>query len=106
MAKKKRTKKIKRSKTTITLPLNHFKKVNTSLPNFEVAGRKVFNDVKKHFTTDGHGWPLSYSTLVSDIFYQATGHHLENYLLKRIANSKLNLMLESRNGELVIKKSK
>lgn len=103
MAKKK---KIKRSKRTIILPLNGFKKIGTPLPNFEIAGRKVFKDIKEHFTKEGHGWPLSYSFLVSDIFYQATGHNLENYLLKRIANSKLNLMLESQNGELVIKKSK
>jgi hypothetical protein len=107
MKKKSQTKlKLKLKKETIVIPLNMFKNLKTPLPDFEASGKKVYKSLKEHFTKKGQGWPLAYSFLVSEIFYEATGHHLENYILKRIAKSKMKLELVTKDGELVVQKSK
>ena len=70
------------------------------------ASKKVMQNVNKHFKAKRGkgGWPLNYSFLVHDVFYEAFGYNLENHLLYKLLK-KYNL--ESCDGELmVVKKQK
>ena len=92
-----------RGKKTLTINLKAYAgNLSTPLKPLERAAKKGMKDLKDHFTLKDGGWPLDYSFYVSDIFYQAFGHHLENYLLKAIVKSKLKVELVSKEGKLVI----
>jgi hypothetical protein len=93
-------KKAKTKIKTIIMPMTHFKHINTQNKVLKKAAKQVFREVKDHFKKDK--WDLGYSMVVSDVFYRAYGHHLENYLLSELSNSKLPLSLISKDGELVI----
>jgi hypothetical protein len=98
--------KLKNSKDTIIIPLEIFKKAKAPIPEFRKAAKKVMKGIREHFTKKGHGWDLGYSFLKEDIFETATGHHLENYLLRELANSKLPIEIVSEQNGLVVRKTK
>lgn len=70
------------------------------------AATKVARSTKRHFKKDG--WNLDYGFLVSDVFYEAFGHHLETYLLKRLQvfgpKAKLYLKTDSVESRVVVAK--
>lgn len=53
--------------------------VKVQFKNLQKAAKKVARQMRDHMKKDG--WDLSYSFYVNEVFYQAFGHHLENYLL-------------------------
>ncbi|NBP13500.1 hypothetical protein EBU95_03760 [bacterium] len=64
------------------------------------AAKKVMRTINGHFKKDK--WPLSFSFLVEEVFYEAHGEHLSNYLLKEIAtHNKYSLYVDDK-GTLVI----
>lgn len=63
------------------------------------ASKKVMKRVLYHFNKDG--WDLDYNFLITDVFYTAFNHHLEDYLLQELYKSK-----KKRNYDLVLKTSK
>lgn len=107
---KKRSKKKYKKLIEITLPLKLFKKVRTPDLQLRKAARKVMKQINEHMKKDG--WPLDYDMHKSDIFFEAYGHHLENYLLWALANNKkqeLQIVTSAKGGlliEKVVKKSK
>lgn len=97
--------KLKKKRHVITIPMELFKNSIAPVPIFRKAARKVMKDIKTHFTNKGEGWPVDYNFYVVEIFYEAFGHHLENYLLRELAKSKLPLQLStSDKGKLLISK--
>lgn len=64
------------------------------------AGKKVAKGVRKHFNTKSDGWPLDYSLLIQDTFYEAFNHHVEDYLFPLLYKS--GLLLFIRDGTTVI----
>jgi hypothetical protein len=82
---------------TISVPKNWTP--NAPLSPFKKAASKVWKDALAHFKTDK--WDLSYSFLVNEVFLEATGHNLENYLLAHIFKSG-KFCLKSKDGALFI----
>lgn len=72
------------------------------LPEFKKAAKKVAKGMIEHFKKDG--WDLSYNQYVGDIFYEATGHQLESYLLKELKGKNLQIKFGNNTHGLVIGK--
>jgi len=74
------------------------------------AAKKIVDDLHKtHFNPKKkQGWPLDYGMLVTDVFYEAFGHHLETYLLHELFKKKAYGIKtsdnEHRKGSLVLYK--
>lgn len=104
----KKLKKLKK-KLEIKIPMSLFKNgfKDSKIKVLQKAAKKVAKDIETHFNSkkDG-GWPLSYSQYVADVFYDAFGHHLENYLLKELAKKKGYVIATNEIHNLVIKKEK
>ena len=64
------------------------------------AAEEAVKEINQHFKRDK--WALDYSFYVTDIFYKAFHHHLENYLL--VALSKYKYQLIFREEKLLIQK--
>lgn len=64
--------------------------VKVKFKNLEKAAKKVAKTIKQHFRKGNKngGWDLDYGFLVTDVFYEAFGHHLEDYLLTELCKSK------------------
>lgn len=61
------------------------KSIKNPIAELKKAAAKILNDLhKNHFNKKGHGWPLSYSFYKEEIFHEAFGHHLEDYLLNEL----------------------
>ncbi len=65
----------------------------------------VMRDVNYHFNKRGHGWPLGFSMLVDDVFYNAFGFHLETILIPKLLK-KYSLQAIKGKSLMVVKKSK
>lgn len=93
-------------KKTINLNIDDLDKMQdfskNKLPQFNKAAKKVAKEMMEHFKKDG--WDLSYSQYVGDVFYEATGHHLENYLLKALKGQKLEIKFGNNIHGMVIGK--
>jgi hypothetical protein len=75
------------------------------LKALEKAAKRVAKQIKQHMKKDG--WDLDYSFQVTDVFYEAYGHHLETYLLTELRKFRTPLALTAKAGtEVVITKSK
>ncbi len=98
----------KKSKTkTIKLdPSIYFKKAETPSKLLRNAAKKSAKEIKKHFKEDG--WDLDYSLLVTDIFYIAFSHNLENYLWSELIRQKVSVTLDysDKKTNLVLRKAK
>lgn len=101
----KRTVKVNKKTKTITVDAaEYYKYSKNGIPQLKKAARRVVKSTKKHFTEDG--WDLDYNFLITEIFYEAFGHHLENYLWKEIARQKLAVELTFKDGSTVLRKRK
>ena len=69
---------------------NKFSKKDNFMPALQKAAKKTIDDLhKNHFNPSKKmGWDIGYSMVVNDIFYDAFGHHLENYILVELAKKK------------------
>lgn len=54
----------------------------TPIPRLKAAAATALKDIRKHFKTDGYD--LDFSMLKDELFYEAFGHHLENYILAKL----------------------
>lgn len=82
----------------------YFKHFKNDIPQLKKAARKVVKSTKWHFKK--YGWDLDYSFLVTDIFYEAFGHHLENYLWKELARQKVAVVMTCEDGRIMLRKRK
>lgn len=74
----------RKTKTVIfNMPKNF--KMETKFPALQDAARKAMKEVNAHFKKDK--WDLDYSHYVTDVFYRAFGHHLENYFFNELGKS-------------------
>lgn len=58
--------------------------VKVKIKNLQKAAKKIARDTERHFKNPKQGWDLNYNWLVQDVFYEAFGHHLEEYLLEEL----------------------
>lgn len=72
--------------------------------NFKKAAKSVVKSTAKHFKT--HGWDLDYNFLITDIFYGAMGHHLEDYLWTEIVRQNVGVTLSWAKGRALLTKNK
>lgn len=106
---KEKTKFNKKTNTfEIALTNEYFKALEAPSKQFSKAAKSVLKDIEHHFKIQKNAWPLDYSFHINDVFYKATGHHLENYLLKELFKKEGYVLKTSKNpGEgLVIHKEK
>jgi len=96
--------KIKRSVTIELDAASWFKKSRTPIPELVKAARRLTRQTKRHFEEDG--WDLEYNSLVTDVFYEAFGHHLENYLWKALHRQNVAVVLTCKSGRSVLSKLK
>lgn len=79
------------------------------MPALQKAAKKSIDDLhKNHFNpTKKMGWDINYSMVVADVFYDAFGHHLENYVLVELAKKKCYSLCSSDKpaGGLVIRRT-
>lgn len=54
----------------------------TPILRLQIASATVLKDVRKHFKKHGHD--LDFSIIKDQLFYEAFGHHLENYILAKL----------------------
>lgn len=66
----------------LELPEHYFSNLKTPIKGLVKSARARAKEIKHHFNKDG--WDLDYGMLVTDVFEQAYGHQLENYLLKEL----------------------
>ena len=53
----------------------------TPSPRLRAAAKEVMKGVRQHFRNKEHGWDLDFSIIKNEVFFEAFGHHLENYVL-------------------------
>lgn len=87
------------------------KKIGKKDANIDIlqkAAKKVVNSLhKEHFNPSKKmGWDLDYSLIVTDIFYEAFGHHLENYLLNSLAEKNCYSLTMNDKGTVLIRRNK
>lgn len=78
--------------------------VNVKFKNLKTAAKKVARSIQKHMRTDG--WDLDYGFQVEEVFYQAFGHHLEDYLFEELCKFKKPLVLKMKGNRVVLSKKK
>lgn len=83
--KKKTNKKITKNDKKITLRVDSSYFSTQKNPALTKAAKKVVKTINDHFKKDK--WPLDFTFQVEEVFYQAYGEHLSNYLLKEIFDS-------------------
>ena len=96
--------KVKKSTTIELDAAKYFKNSETTVPVLKRAARNVTRSTKRHFKKDG--WDLDYNFLVTEVFYEALGHHLENYLWKELVRQKVSVVLTVKDGRTVLRKIK
>jgi len=87
------------------------KTVKVRFKNLQNAAKEIAKETDAHFKNPKHGWDLCYHQLVTDVFYRAFGHHLEDYLTEALKGKYLftfatNDFLAIKNGKFVIRKNK
>ncbi len=71
------------------------------------AAKKVMKGIDEHFDPKmKHGWDLDYHSLVNEVFFQAYGHNLENYLLVELFKKECYTINTDKKFALVISKIK
>jgi hypothetical protein len=72
------------------------------IPALEKAAKRVAKIIKQHMKKDG--WDLDYSAQVTEVFYEAFGHHLENYLITELCKWRQPLALGMKGNKVVLTK--
>lgn len=92
----------KKKEITLSMPAGF--KMQAPLPAFKRAARRIWSAIERdHFGHKSGGWPLDYGFLVTDVFNEAMGHNLENYIFNEIMKSgKYELATEE--GNLTVRK--
>lgn len=96
----------KSSKTLVLKVTSDYFKTKGN-PILVKAAKKVMKTINSHFKKDG--WELRTDYLIDEVFYEAYGEHLSNYLYKELFfNSKKGYYITTskKHGDLVIKKNK
>lgn len=110
MKKQKTTKKPKVLEMTLAIDTRFKVKNNVNFnPAIKKAAIKIINELhKNHFNSKDCGWPISYSHIEDEVFYEAFGHNLEDYILPVLAKKNQYSMAISKNlgGGWVIVKDK
>lgn len=86
-----KNKKKSKKKFKITLPLNFFfGGGKATIPALKKSAKKIVGELHKvHFNPKNkHGWPITYSGTIEDVFYDAYGHHLESYVINELIKYK------------------
>lgn len=94
---KKKTNKKLTNKKEVVLTVNKNYFLTKKNPALTKAAKKVIKVINHHFKKDK--WPLDFNFQVEEVFYEAYGEHLSNYLLKEMFSAK-------RNYKLVYKKDR
>lgn len=100
--KKKTNKKLTKSKKEVVLKVNKNYFLTKKDPVLTKAAKKVIRAINNHFKKDK--WPLDFNFQVEEVFYEAYGEHLSNYLLKELYSSKRNYNLVYAKDKLLISK--
>ena len=87
------------------------KTVKVRFSNLESAAKEIAKETNAHFNNPKHGWDLCYHGLVTEVFYRAFGHHLEDYLHEALKGKYLFTYATSdlvaiKNGKFVVRKNK
>ena len=96
--KKKMNKKTSKKEVILKVDKNYF--LTKKNPALTKAAKKVVRVINQHFKKDK--WPLDFNFQVEEVFYEAYGEHLSNYLLKEIYASKRNYNLVYKKDKLLI----
>jgi len=96
----KKKKQVKNTVIKLKLPLEYYKKLKLPNKALLISAKKLTAELERHFKKDK--WPLDYGIIVSDIFFEAYGHHLEQYLLHSLAKTKKNYSLVCKSGRVLL----
>lgn len=83
--------------------------MNVKFQNLQNAAKEIAKETDKYFNNPKHGWDLCYHQLVTEVFYRAFGHHLEDYLTEALKGKYLftyatNDLVAIKNGKFVVRK--
>lgn len=78
--------------------------MNKNKALFEVAAQERVREVKKHFKKNSGD--LDWNFIKEDIFYDAMGFHLCDFILQELLNQRINVSLQLDGGQFVLRKQK
>lgn len=82
---------MKKKPIKIEVPISFFSGGGKAIiPELKKSAKKIVGELHKvHFNPKTkHGWPISYSGTIEDVFYDAYGHHLESYVINELIKYK------------------